>query len=117
MIKYCPRCKTEKPVSAFGRNTRARNDLQTYCKECKKSISRIYIKRDEQLQNVEWYAINQKYKRVLDYLKMLLNGGAYFQGCELLNVKMTWQDFRNAWADKKDTIDHLDGLIDKSEYW
>ncbi len=44
--KYCPRCKMDKPVSAFGkgRYRKRTNDygLSGYCKECNNERRRLY---------------------------------------------------------------------------
>jgi hypothetical protein len=38
-MKYCPKCKTEKPRSDFHRNRAQRDGLATWCKQCSNTTS------------------------------------------------------------------------------
>jgi ribosomal protein L32 len=44
--KRCPRCREVKPHSAFHRNRRAKDGLQTYCPPCSNEVRREYEHRN-----------------------------------------------------------------------
>jgi hypothetical protein len=45
VVKFCPGCKTEKPVTEFSQNKRRHDGLTNYCRECWRGISRAqYLK-------------------------------------------------------------------------
>lgn len=39
MTKFCPRCKTTKPTSDFGRNVSKSDGLSSYCSKCVREYS------------------------------------------------------------------------------
>jgi hypothetical protein len=41
-MKFCPSCKTEKPLSDFAKNAKTYDKLQCYCRECNKVIHAYY---------------------------------------------------------------------------
>lgn len=40
MTKHCPRCKTTKPTSDFGRNVSKSDGLSSYCSDCVRDYSK-----------------------------------------------------------------------------
>ena len=38
--KYCPKCDTVKPVTAFTKHARTKDNLQPYCQSCQKKVCR-----------------------------------------------------------------------------
>lgn len=38
-MKYCPRCKTDKPLAVFGANKRKADGKQVYCIECRVEVN------------------------------------------------------------------------------
>jgi transposase-like protein len=59
--KYCPRCTSDKPVAAFGRNRQSADGLHYYCKPCAAARQR------------EWAKANPEKVRAMraDYLKRM----------------------------------------------
>ena len=41
-IKHCTRCKTNKPISEFGKNKNEKDGHSVYCKVCYSGIMRAY---------------------------------------------------------------------------
>ncbi len=56
-VKYCPKCKQDKPISHFSKASKNRDGLYPYCKECV-SLSRTGIKVVEDLPGEIWKYIN-----------------------------------------------------------
>ncbi len=52
-MKFCPRCRREKRLDAFGRNARRPDGLQSYCTECR----RDYL-RTQYAKNVRQYRMS-----------------------------------------------------------
>lgn len=48
--KWCSRCERTRPASAFYRNKRRRDGLQTYCSECKADVQGEWYRRRGHLQ-------------------------------------------------------------------
>ncbi len=44
-MRTCPRCRTEKELSCFGKNKNNPNGLQTYCKTCCHEYAKGYFKK------------------------------------------------------------------------
>jgi hypothetical protein len=44
--KFCSRCKTEKPVNTFPKNSNRPDKLHNWCKSCTKTASRAWYYRD-----------------------------------------------------------------------
>lgn len=40
--KQCQKCKTVRPVEAFSKNTRRKDGLSTWCKQCRAEYSKLY---------------------------------------------------------------------------
>lgn len=59
-LKYCPRCKTKKPFSAFSKCKSRRDGLHGYCKECR---SNIYKENPEptKIRAHRWYQENREH--------------------------------------------------------
>jgi hypothetical protein len=41
-MKKCSRCKTDKPISEFRKNSRSKDGLSVWCKDCEKEYDREY---------------------------------------------------------------------------
>ena len=51
-IKICVECKTEKPISEFGKNKRSWKDgLNTRCKSCMKERYRVYYLNNKEKES------------------------------------------------------------------
>ena len=46
-MKECSKCKQQKPKAEFYKRTKAVDGLQSYCKECKKTLRKEYYKEIE----------------------------------------------------------------------
>jgi HNH endonuclease len=46
VAKFCPGCKTEKPVAEFSRNKRRHDGLTNYCRDCWRDISRAQYQKN-----------------------------------------------------------------------
>ena len=44
MAKTCNKCNEEKPLEGFSKRARAKDGLQSHCKECRSAISKAYRK-------------------------------------------------------------------------
>lgn len=53
--KTCSRCKTEKPVSDFGKDNNRLDGLHPYCKQCKNKAGRDSYQKPEVLQHKKEY--------------------------------------------------------------
>lgn len=65
-LKTCNICKASKPRSEFYRSARARDGLQSRCRECAKAYSREWRRQNPdrvRAQNVAWYAANRERHR------------------------------------------------------
>jgi hypothetical protein len=45
-MKRCPICRLEKPLSAFSRNVRRSDGVQSYCTECRREYMRRHYARN-----------------------------------------------------------------------
>lgn len=67
--KRCARCEHTLPASAFHKNRRRRDGLQTYCRTCKTAIQRDWYRRrgaSQRARNNSYKARNARY--LWDYL-------------------------------------------------
>ena len=67
--KWCSRCEQALSVSAFSKNRRHRDGLQTYCKLCKSQVDRDWYERrghTQRARNQGYIARNAQH--VWDYL-------------------------------------------------
>ena len=46
-MKTCVRCRLSKPLSEFHKNSRSKDGLYSYCKECNKEKAAQYLKTDK----------------------------------------------------------------------
>lgn len=46
-LKYCPSCKTIKPISDFAENKLRKDGLRAYCKLCDKEKGLCYVRRED----------------------------------------------------------------------
>ena len=67
--KWCGRCERTRPLSAFSKNRRRADGLQSYCKPCKSRVDREWYERrggTQRKRNRGYVARNARY--VWDYL-------------------------------------------------
>lgn len=72
MEKYCKKCDTTKPVDEFGKNKRAPDGIQYYCKICCRITAREYIKRPEVKERRAEYRkqyVESNREKIRDYMK------------------------------------------------
>lgn len=46
-MKICARCHKQKPLSEFHKNSRSKDGLHSYCKDCNKAKAAQYLKTDK----------------------------------------------------------------------
>ena len=69
-MKTCTKCKTQKPISEFGRDKRGRGGLRAICKVCKReefSAHRAKNKDKYNEYNKKWYAKPENAAKVRGY--------------------------------------------------
>ena len=71
--KFCPSCKTDKPLAEFARNRSKKDGLAAQCRECKKRYQRDWYKRNQKQHRKNANAWRDKrreelYRVVFDYL-------------------------------------------------
>jgi len=65
-VKHCKKCKSDKPVSAFGKCSRHKDGLQHDCKECNRKYYKEYRERhpgDNARRSAKWRAKNMEVAR------------------------------------------------------
>ena len=70
-MKYCNRCKTEKPLTEYYISKGSRDGLQSICKSCSKEIQKSYYKlnRDDiRARNKKRLEDPQKKKKLREQL-------------------------------------------------
>lgn len=70
LSKSCPGCLRLLPSSAFAKNRRKKDGLQTYCRDCKRGFDAAYYRQDKAGQN-ERNRLNRQRNRayIWDYLE------------------------------------------------
>jgi hypothetical protein len=62
-MKHCNNCNSNKPINKFYKNSGSKDNLDTYCKECRLSRNKIWRKNNpEKVKNVQkqWKSKNRK---------------------------------------------------------
>lgn len=76
-VKFCPSCKKDLPLTAFGKNKRRSDGLTVYCKECRNKRQRDkYAESEEERERkrqyrIQWYAEHKEEQkaRVLNWYR------------------------------------------------
>lgn len=50
--KICSKCKQEKIISKFGKNSSKKDGLQSICKKCQSKYQVMYYKKDRKKNNL-----------------------------------------------------------------
>ena len=64
LTKYCAKCDKTLPHSAFYKNKRRKDGLQTYCKPCMKVTNQVNYKKKKVICPKSWVNCNKKDKFV-----------------------------------------------------
>jgi cation transport ATPase len=61
--KICSKCKIEKSIDMFGKNSSRLDGVQTYCQECTKKYRKHYDKTPNRKKYLENYKTTEGYKK------------------------------------------------------
>ena len=78
-MKFCLRCKVEKPLSMFHKRSKSSDGHGSYCKSCRSDIDRESYESDESRRDL----IKQRRDKVRAYNCDLLYRYKKFCGCQL----------------------------------
>jgi hypothetical protein len=71
--KYCPKCKTEKPLEFFNKHAKEKDGLHRLCTECKRESNRKYLATEKGATTTRRAHLRRKYSIDLHiYEKLLL---------------------------------------------
>ena len=75
-LKYCPKCKTEKPLELFNKHAKERDGLQRLCRDCQKESNRKYLSTEKGATTTRQAHLRRKYGIDLQtYEELLLSQG------------------------------------------
>jgi hypothetical protein len=122
--KYCPRCKTDKPLDSFGYEKSKKDKKQGYCKSCvsnyfsiammdpkkkkRKYDRHVIYMREEWLQKPENRAASNLRTRNTNTLRHLMKN---FDSVKESRVKKLF------YIDKQGFMDHLESLFEPGMSW
>ncbi len=52
-MKQCSRCKVEKPLIDFSKQTRNTDGLRPYCKSCDNAISKVNYEKNKDIRKMK----------------------------------------------------------------
>ncbi len=117
VMKTCPKCKTEKPFTAFPKNKSSKDGLYTYCKECHYAILKTYQQSNREAikKSVKKYQQTDRGKAsIRAAIKKITDAGYYLHGYGAisrikqgakkrgLTVSLTEEEYRNWWVTTED---------------
>jgi len=83
-LKYCPKCKTEKPLELFNKHAKERDGLQRLCRDCQKESSRKYLSTEKGATTTRQAHLRRKYGIDLQtYEELLLSQGNKCKICRV----------------------------------
>jgi len=65
MKKYCPKCKTTKITSEFGKNKARRDGLQGHCKTCRSTYHSSWYKKNSDTQKLR---VRNNKKKIREFI-------------------------------------------------
>ena len=84
-MKYCPRCKTDKPLAEFSKNKRDARGVQSYCKICMCKYNEKY--ETVLKENKEWNFKEENLLREQFYKKSISELDKLFPGHSVKEIK------------------------------
>lgn len=81
--KVCGKCKKEKYLDEFHKNSTKKDGLRSICKECSKEYHKQHY-----LNNIEKYKAKSQILR--DFLKTFVNRYKQFKSCKICKEKRYW---------------------------
>jgi hypothetical protein len=63
MTKICSKCKIEKDVSDFNRQSQNTSGIRSYCRKCQKAMTKDYQSRPEVIEKRKQYQMDHKEQR------------------------------------------------------
>jgi 5-methylcytosine-specific restriction endonuclease McrA len=115
-MKICAKCRVEKPLSEFGKRTKAKDGLQHDCKECRNAYNRAY-----NVTNRDRFRDNRRNADVLER-KRKYDSTRYVENSDEIKLRTAawlkshpeWRKLRNAqWA--KNNPDKV--VISNAQYY
>lgn len=83
-LKYCPKCKTEKPLELFNKHAKERDGLQRLCRDCQKESNRKYLSTEKGATTTRQAHLRRKYSIDLQtYEELLLSQGNKCKICRV----------------------------------
>jgi hypothetical protein len=100
--KVCGKCKKEKYLDEFHKNSTKKDGLRSTCKECSKEYHKQHY-----LNNINKYRTKAQVLR--DFLKSFVNRFKQFKGCKICKEKRYWvlEFHHNDRLEKTDTINRF----------
>jgi len=75
-LKYCPKCKTDKPLELFNKHAKERDGLQRLCRDCQKESNKKYLSTEKGATTTRQAHLRRKYGIDLQtYEELLLSQG------------------------------------------
>jgi len=113
MLKYCYKCKEDKSLDLFGKNSNKKDGLATECRSCKrqgdkdyyqhnankvkKTVSEYRLNNAEKVKQVkkDWYENNKSHVRTTS---------AIWAKCNPIKIQESAKKYRNANRDKRNAL-------------
>ncbi|GAH49610.1 unnamed protein product [marine sediment metagenome] len=123
-VKFCPKCKRERDISEFVKNKNRKDNLDCWCKKCKKLYNKQHYKKtkkEREENNLRWRKENPKRAWVTyvlsshkrrghiinitndELLEMIKN----IECCSFCNCKLSW-GYGNGFTNNSPTLDRID---------
>jgi hypothetical protein len=61
-IKYCPKCKADKPLALFNKHAKEGDGLQRLCRDCQKESNRKYLSTEKGAGTIRRGHLRRKYR-------------------------------------------------------
>lgn len=89
-MKKCPKCKTLKTFESFTKNTKYKDGLSTYCRNCRTLIDAEFYKRNivkiskrKKQEQKERYTVNKKISDALKASTPCKDCNKYWHPCQM----------------------------------
>lgn len=73
-LKYCPKCKTDKPLELYNKHAKETDGLQRLCRDCQKKSSKKYLSTEKGAITTRQAHLKRKYNiNIQTYKELLLS--------------------------------------------
>jgi len=112
-LKYCPKCKTEKPLELFNKHAKERDGLQRLCRDCQKESNRKYLSTEKGATTTRQAHLRRKYNIDLQtYEELLLSQGNKCKICRVDSNPATTQIYTATLNEERRLQNSGEALID-----